>query len=793
MSSFSSSSSSQQTPQIALAPLHAFGINGPIRDTILTYKDSKASSDQVIFPAANFVVSLDSETKTTQFFEPPQPGSVHNGITALTISRNGKNVAAAYQCRGGSDAGSSQSGDGAQVIVYRTSNRKRVASFLHKSKVTCMCFSGDSKQLIVAAVDSLNIWSWENQKLDYSAAFEGDISRVSCPTADGQLQSSSSTLLISTTGQGYCRLWIASTRHRLANSMISPVSEQKYNYRDHTWLSNVHNDQNLFLAIVTEPLLKDENGVYNLPCPQETTVNIFKIADGISSSRPRAELHQAIPTDLKKGMHIICITAARASPGFILGGSNGTLLLFHEEDCDGKHSFSNTKRISNGRYGGIVAIQNRNTLEKSILICSEDRIIHEVDIGDFKFQDSNCSCSDFFTDTGHIGGIEDIDCGVEKPYLASCGNDNTIRIWNLDTRECILSEKSDIDEPQTVAIHPLGFQIAVGYKDKLVMYYVLVDGLKAYRELQCRSPIRCVRFSEGGQYLAAVCGNTISVYRTYQHCNTYTFSLVTSFIGHVGAIKYLTWSHNTIFSSGLDRNIYVWDMNNGARIDNMNVLRSFGICESMAIIKSRNPTVHAVACTTDGNLHAIQWSGKLGDESKVTTLSANDGDKITTVCLSEDETIVFAGTFSGSVYIYSWDSGATQAQVSLSLLQKMSLHCNNSMISSTRNSISCMMSRGSQLISAGGLDGVLLLSTLKSSAYEQQKSIVTSPISNDDGIIVVSTDEFESTKDTIAELEERIKTMKSDYQFSIHSKETLWKNELTELTQKTDEVVDAER
>ena len=35
--------------------------------------------------------------------------------------------------------------------------------------------------------------------------------------------------------------------------------------------------------------------------------------------------------------------------------------------------------------------------------------------------------------------------------------------------------------------------------------------------------------------------------------------------------------------------------------------------------------------------------------------------------------------------------------------------------------------------------------------------------------------------------------MKSDYQFSIHSKETLWKNELTELTQKTDEVVDAER
>ena len=776
-----------QNPQIV--PYHAFGINGPIRDNIVTYRDSK-DSDHVIFSAANFVVSLDSETKSTRFFEQP-PGTANGEITALSISRNEKNIAAAYAHR-------ATSGDGAQVFIYRTSNRKRVASLVHRSKVTSMCFSGDSKQLIVAAEDSLNIWSWENQKLDFSAAFEGNITRVSCPLG----QFSASTLLIASTGQGYCRLWmsIASTRHHLTNSMITPVLEQKYDYRDHAWLSNVDaNDQTLFLAIVTEPLSKDDNGVFNVPCPQETTVNIFKIVDGISSSRPRVELNQSVQTNLRKGVQIMCIAATRSSPGFALGGSNGTLLLFHQEDdCDGKPTFTNTKRLANENHGAIISIQNRNIHEETLLICSEDKRIYELDVGEL--QDTNCSCTDFYIETGHLGGIDDLDCSIDKPYLVSCGKDRAVRIWNLEQRKCIVFHKNNLDEPQSVAIHPTGFQIAVGYKDKLVMYYVLVDGLKAYREMQCRSAVRCVRFSEGGQYLAVVCGNTISVYLTYQNSNSCTFSLISSFIGHLGAIKHLSWSCDTLFSSGLDRNIYGWDMKHGARIDNLNVLRSFGVCESLVVKNYRTSEVRAAACTSDGKLHTIWWSGKIGDESKVTTLMRANEDKVTTVCLSEDESHLFAGTSGGSVLIYRWDGAAseddtkkqTQHQEHLSCIHQVSLHCNYPHSSSSA-AITCLISKGSQLISAGGIDEALLLSSLKSSALSQHTKNSIAPMISDDTIVLISTDEFEAAKETISEFRERIKTLKNDHEFSIHSKETLWKNELTDLTQKTDEVIEAER
>ena len=385
-----------------LTPSHAFGIQGPIRDNILVYSDSRAI-EHVVYPVGCHIVCFDSESYSTRFFEQP---TNYGLVTALAIAPNEKNIAAAYRAT---------IGDGANVVVYRT-NGKRVASLVHRSRVTSLCFSGD--QLIGSAEDSMNIWSWETEKLSFSTSITtGNITRVSCPPTQG-----SSNLLVSSTGKGHCRLWIANARHRLTNSIIpSPNTEQKYDYRDHTWLTTLGTDQTLFLAIVTEPLSKDGN-----PCSEETKVCIYKVTDGTSSSRPRVELDQTIQTELRKGIQITTILAFRSSPGFALGGSKGTVITYDYHHDGGSHqNFVNKKRLSKESNGTVVSIQNSK--EDRLLIYSDENIIHELDIGEFEGERS--TFTDFLTNAGHSRGIDDMDCCMEKPLIVSCGKDKAVKIW----------------------------------------------------------------------------------------------------------------------------------------------------------------------------------------------------------------------------------------------------------------------------------------------------------------------------------------------------------------------------
>ena len=60
----------------------------------------------------------------------------------------------------------------------------------------------------------------------------------------------------------------------------------------------------------------------------------------------------------------------------------------------------------------------------------------------------------------------------------------------------------------------------MGFKDKLVLYHILIDGLKSYREMSCKSPVKIIAFSEGGRYLAVAIANGISVYSTFQDSDT---------------------------------------------------------------------------------------------------------------------------------------------------------------------------------------------------------------------------------------------------------------------------------
>jgi len=111
-----------------------------------------------------------------------------------------------------------------------------------------------------------------------------------------------------------------------------------------------------------------------------------------------------------------------------------------------------------------------------------------------------------------------------------------------------------------VALHPSGYHILVGFSDKLRLMNVLNDTLTPFKEFQIKNCREC-KFSDGGQYFAAVHQATILVFKTF------TFELVATLRGHNGKVSSLWWADNDtrLLSAGLGGAVYQWDIKNSKR------------------------------------------------------------------------------------------------------------------------------------------------------------------------------------------------------------------------------------
>lgn len=73
-------------------------------------------------------------------------------------------------------------------------------------------------------------------------------------------------------------------------------------------------------------------------------------------------------------------------------------------------------------------------------------------------------------------------------------DDSTIRLWNYYTFKCDLTREYFAHKEMmiveaakpllTVAIHPSGYYIAAGFKDKIRIYHVLHDDLRIFRNIE---------------------------------------------------------------------------------------------------------------------------------------------------------------------------------------------------------------------------------------------------------------------------------------------------------------------
>ncbi len=323
------------------------------------------------------------------------------------------------------------------------------------------------------------------------------------------------------------------------------------------------------------------------------------------------------------------------------------------------------------------------------------------------------------------------------------------------------------------------------------MYHILVERLKAYREMSCKV-CHAVKFAPLGHYFVAVLSSDIHIYATYSKTNSTTsFVLLHCFTGHSGLVNSVTWANdNILFTTGLDKNVYGWDIQRGSRIDNLNVFRSFGECTALDV-SSKGFGFEAAVCTSDGALHRVVWSG-IG-EIEVTNVHTRSDDVPILLAFNQDRTMLFVGTTRGIIRCFDWDSKGR-----ISCIKESCYHSKlSSMIqrSKTVPSIRCLSSARNYLFTAGGLDGSIILYGIEqilqihSTSHGYQNNFQL----NNNTVALTTLEDYNFSRDLLVDLEHKIVTMNNEHEYALHSKDALWKNEIKELTEKTNEIVEAEQ
>ena len=252
------------------------------------------------------------------------------------------------------------------------------------------------------------------------------------------------------------------------------------------------------------------------------------------------------------------------SKGFIYGASDGSLAIY--EKSDDKDYYKKVKEMKlkeeNSRISNLAISPSED-----MLICTlATNQIYCISLSNADMKNEEATL-ELLSQPFHHGQITGMDVCVRKPLVVTCSNDCSVRLWNyLDNSIDLV--KYFPEEAFSVALHPSGLILLVGFNDKLRLMNILIDDIRPYKEFTIRSCREC-RFSNGGQYFAAVHGNTIQVF------STWNFENIGNLKGHNGKVRsvYFNRDDTRLISAGMDGAIYDWSLKDLKR-EGENVIKS---------------------------------------------------------------------------------------------------------------------------------------------------------------------------------------------------------------------------
>ena len=501
--------------QTALGFRHVYGMKGGIAENI-----SFVDNSMVVYVAGHMVVQYSKEDKRQRFIHTTE---IEGPITAFT-SGVGKKLCAV-----------GERGDRPQAHLFdlRTSRRKKtlIAQDVQANEFVSMRFSEDNQLLLTltGAPDwTLMCWNWAKAKLVafLQVSANTPVSRCTFSPIDASIAC--------VTGEDCVKFF------RIAERDMRPLQETVMagnNFTAHCWLRAPEDHCIAGTDAGDLVLFKSSEYLCHIDCPP--------------------------------GKDFPVVSIISYDGGIIVGSGDGTL-FFYTVDASKADSgegaaamFSMVKQVATTLTSGAIASMSLNEDEDCLVLTSSDNQMIQVpanNINTLKTEDFSLMQPSFHGPARITG----LDMCVRKPLFATTSKDNTLRIWNYQTNVLELC-KHFPEDTFSVALHPSGLHIAVGFTDKLRIFHVLVDELRPCLELSIKSCLEC-HFSNGGNALAAVNGNTISVF------DFHTGEKIVDLRGHNGKVKGIRWMKTgfNLLSCGQDGAIYQWNLEGKRLADYVN-------------------------------------------------------------------------------------------------------------------------------------------------------------------------------------------------------------------------------
>ena len=160
----------------------------------------------------------------------------------------------------------------------------------------------------------------------------------------------------------------------------------------------------------------------------------------------------------------------------------------------------------------------------------------------------------------HSMSIEAIAYSPDGAYLASGSNDNTIKIWEVETGRLLRTLTGHTDSVYSVSYSPDGKYVASGSQDKTIKLWEVTTGNCIRTLTGHTSYVKSVMYSPDGKHLAsAAWDNTIKVWEVT------TGVCIKTLIGHTDSVYSVAYSPDGkyVASGSGDKTIKVWEAATG--------------------------------------------------------------------------------------------------------------------------------------------------------------------------------------------------------------------------------------
>lgn len=337
------------------------------------------------------------------------------------------------------------------------------------------------------------------------------------------------------------------------------------------------------------------------------------------------------------------------SKGFFIGSDDGVMALWVRSEENNQSSNKENQAYDFIRRwapvvtkGTKIICMDINTSEDYVAAACQNNNVALVNIKSIGLNDNTTRdvkvdlvCRGF-----HSGPITGIDIAVQRPIIVTCSQeDSTIRLWNYYTNKCELYREYFAHKDMmvveaakpllTVAIHPSGYYLAAGFKDKIRIYHVLHDDLRIFRNIE-RKFCSKIKFSNGGQWLACIVQKHIYIYRSYTLECVFSEKISSA---HITDMKF-TKNDTCLCIVTADGFMQRWVYNNGFQKLNDGAISNkaidFRACQFVNCIEDELRVILAGGDSVRSNIKVMTHKDEVIQNYYGTEVKITSGDLVTT-------------------------------------------------------------------------------------------------------------------------------------------------------------------